>query len=207
MINAMLSEKNMLPLLLASTSPYRRALLEKLALPFSCAAPHTDETPRPGETAQALVCRLAEAKARALADAYPDHLIIGGDQVCVLNGQISGKPLSVERACAQLRAASGQRVTFYSGLSVLNSGNGECHTLCEPFHVHFRELSTAEIAAYVALEQPLQCGGSFMCEGAGILLFERLEGRDPNALIGLPLIALNTLLRRHGVNPLLVPRD
>ncbi|EKS7792428.1 septum formation inhibitor Maf [Edwardsiella piscicida] len=196
----------MLPLLLASTSPYRRALLEKLALPFICAAPHTDETPQPNETAQALVCRLAEAKARALAADYPAHLIIGSDQVCVLDGQITGKPLSHERACAQLRAASGQRITFYSGLSVLNSASGACHTLCEPFHVHFRSLSDAEIEAYVTLEQPLHCAGSFMCEGAGILLFDRLEGRDPNALIGLPLIALNTLLLRHGVNLLLAAR-
>ncbi len=193
----------MSPLVLASTSPFRRALLEKLALPFECAAPQADETPLPGESAHLLVQRLAYDKARSLAAQYPAHLIIGSDQVCVLNGNITGKPHTEENAHAQLRAASGQRITFYTGLCVLNSQTQQTETVCEPFHVHFRSLSEEEIRAYVALEQPLNCAGSFKSEGAGILLFEKLEGNDPNALVGLPLIALNALLRRHGMNALL----
>lgn len=193
----------MLPLILASTSPFRRALLEKLALPFQCAAPLADETPQAGESAQLLVQRLAYDKARSLAARYPAHLIIGSDQVCVLDGTITGKPHTAENACAQLRAASGKRVTFYTGLCVIDSATQRTETLCEPFHVHFRSLTEEEIRAYVALEQPLNCAGSFKSEGAGILLFNELEGRDPNALVGLPLIALNELLMRHGVNPLL----
>lgn len=193
----------MSPLVLASTSPFRRALLEKLALPFECAAPQADETPLPGESAHLLVQRLAYDKARSLAAQYPAHLIIGSDQVCVLNGNITGKPHTEENAHAQLRAASGQRITFYTGLCVLNSQTQQTETVCEPFHVHFRSLSEEEIRAYVALEQPLNCAGSFKSEGAGILLFEKLEGNDPNALVGLPLIALNALLRCHGMNALL----
>lgn len=193
----------MSPLVLASTSPFRRALLEKLALPFECAAPQADETPLPSESAHLLVQRLAYDKARSLAAQYPAHLIIGSDQVCVLNGNITGKPHTEENAHAQLRAASGQRITFYTGLCVLNSQTQQTETVCEPFHVHFRSLSEEEIRAYVALEQPLNCAGSFKSEGAGILLFEKLEGNDPNALVGLPLIALNALLRRHGMNALL----
>ncbi|MBW7983888.1 Maf family protein [Enterobacillus tribolii] len=193
----------MSPLVLASTSPFRRALLEKLALSFECAAPQADETPLPGESAHLLVQRLAYDKARSLAAQYPAHLIIGSDQVCVLNGNITGKPHTEENAHAQLRAASGQRITFYTGLCVLNSQTQQTETVCEPFHVHFRSLSEEEIRAYVALEQPLNCAGSFKSEGAGILLFEKLEGNDPNALVGLPLIALNALLLRHGMNALL----
>lgn len=189
-------------LLLASTSPYRKLLLEKLNLSFMTAAPQVDETPLPGEHAEALVLRLAVAKAQTLALAYPDHLIIGSDQVCVLNGEITGKPHSVENACAQLRKASGQCVTFYTGLALYNSHSKQLQTLCEPFHVHFRTLSDQEIASYVQREQPLNCAGSFKSEGLGIALFEKLEGRDPNALIGLPLIALLDMLRAEGLNPL-----
>ncbi|HFT7668749.1 TPA: nucleoside triphosphate pyrophosphatase [Serratia marcescens] len=189
-------------LLLASTSPYRKMLLEKLQLPFDCAAPQVDETPLPGESAEALVLRLATAKAQALALAYPEHLIIGSDQVCVIDGSITGKPHTEVNARAQLRQASGQAVTFYTGLALYNSRSEQLQALCEPFHVHFRALSEAEIAAYVRLEQPLNCAGSFKSEGLGIALFDRLEGRDPNALIGLPLIALLAMLRAEGINPL-----
>ncbi|WP_368927044.1 nucleoside triphosphate pyrophosphatase [Serratia marcescens] len=189
-------------LLLASTSPYRKMLLEKLQLPFDCAAPEVDETPLPGEGAEALVLRLAAAKAQALALAYPEHLIIGSDQVCVIDGSITGKPHTEENARAQLRQASGQPVTFYTGLALYNGRSKQLQALCEPFHVHFRALSEAEIAAYVRLEQPLNCAGSFKSEGLGIALFDRLEGRDPNALIGLPLIALLEMLRAEGINPL-----
>lgn len=189
-------------LLLASTSTYRKMLLEKLHLPFVCAAPQVDETPLVGESAEALVLRLATAKAQALAAAYPEHLIIGSDQVCVIEGKITGKPHTEENACAQLRQASGQKVTFYTGLALYNSRSRHLQVLCEPFHVHFRTLSEAEISAYVRLEQPLNCAGSFKSEGLGIALFDKLEGRDPNALIGLPLIALLEMLRAEGINPL-----
>ncbi|ENL8544984.1 septum formation inhibitor Maf [Serratia marcescens] len=189
-------------LLLASTSPYRKMLLEKLQLPFDCAAPQVDETPLPGESAEALVLRLATAKAQALALAYPEHLIIGSDQVCVIDGSITGKPHTEVNARAQLRQASGQAVTFYTGLALYNGRSKQLQALCEPFHVHFRALSEAEIAAYVRLEQPLNCAGSFKSEGLGIALFDRLEGRDPNTLIGLPLIALLEMLRAEGINPL-----
>ncbi|UIL51073.1 MULTISPECIES: Maf family protein [Pantoea] len=189
-------------ILLASTSPFRKALLDKLGLPFITAAPEVDETPQPGETAEVLVSRLAVAKAKALAQAYPDHWIIGSDQVCVLNGMITGKPHTVENARAQLRAASGNRITFYTGLALFHPASQQLMQCCEPFVVHFRDLSEAEIAAYIEKEQPLYCAGSFKSEGLGICLFDRLEGRDPNTLVGLPLIALNGMLRQAGINPL-----
>lgn len=190
-------------LLLASTSPWRRMLLEKLSLPFECAAPEVNETPLPGESARQLVTRLAQAKAQALASRFPQHLIIGSDQVCVLDGDITGKPRTEENAYRQLRKASGTIVTFYTGLALYNSANGHLQTECEPFDVHFRHLSDQEIEAYIRKENPLQCAGSFKSEGLGITLFERLEGRDPNSLVGLPLIALCQMLRREGFNPLL----
>ncbi|WP_130834711.1 Maf family protein [[Erwinia] mediterraneensis] len=190
-------------LLLASTSPFRQTLLQKLGLPFITAAPHVDETPLAQETAPELVQRLAVAKARALSEQYPHHWIIGSDQVCVLNGAITGKPHTPENACRQLRAASGQAVTFYTGLALWSAQHQRLMQCCEPFTVHFRMLSEEEISGYVAREQPLQCAGSFKSEGLGICLFDRLEGRDPNTLVGLPLIALNAMLREAGINPLL----
>lgn len=189
-------------ILLASTSPFRQALLRKLGLPFITAAPEVDESPQPGENAEALVIRLAVAKAQALAETYPRHWIIGSDQVCVLDGAIAGKPHTAENARAQLRAASGQAITFYTGLALFHPASGRLLQCCEPFVVHFRTLSDAEIAGYVEKEQPLQCAGSFKSEGLGICLFDRLEGRDPNTLVGLPLIALNGMLQQAGINPL-----
>lgn len=193
----------MKPIVLASTSPFRRSLLEKLGLPFITAAPQVDETPRTGEDARQLVTRLAQAKAQALKEHYPAHLIIGSDQVCVLNNQIAGKPHTEENAVQQLLQARGTIVTFYTGLALYNSQNGQLQTLCEPFDVHFRHLSEEEIRRYVQKEQPLQCAGSFKSEGLGITLFNRLEGKDPNTLIGLPLISLCEMLRNEGCNPLL----
>ncbi|MEO3989036.1 Maf family protein [Pseudocitrobacter cyperus] len=190
-------------LILASTSPYRRMLLEKLAIPFTCAAPEVDELPLPAETPRHLVLRLAQAKAQALAERFPHHLIIGSDQVCVLDGEITGKPHTEENARRQLKKASGNIVTFYTGLALYNSVNGQLQTECEPFDVHFRHLTEQEINQYVQKESPLNCAGSFKSEGLGIALFERLEGRDPNTLIGLPLIALCQMLRREGFNPLM----
>jgi len=189
-------------LLLASTSPFRQALLGKLGLPFMTAAPEVDETPRAGEAADALVTRLAVAKAQALAADYPDSWIIGSDQVCLLDGAITGKPHTPDRAFAQLRQASGNAITFYTGLALYQPRSGTLMQCCEPFVVHFRDLSDEEIRAYIEKEQPLQCAGSFKSEGLGICLFERLEGRDPNTLVGLPLIALSGMLRAVGINPL-----
>lgn len=189
-------------ILLASTSPFRQALLHKLGLPFITAAPEVDESPQPDETAEALVIRLAVAKAQALAKTYPRHWIIGSDQVCVLDGAIAGKPHTAENARAQLRAASGKAITFYTGLALFHPVSGTLLHCCEPFMVHFRTLTDAEISGYVEKEQPLQCAGSFKSEGLGICLFDRLEGRDPNTLVGLPLIALNEMLQQAGINPL-----
>lgn len=190
-------------LILASTSPYRKMLLDKLGLPFECAAPEVDELALPGETPRSLVLRLAQAKAQALAARYPNHLIIGSDQVCVLDGEITGKPHTEENARLQLKKASGNVVTFYTGLALYNSANGQLQTECEPFDVHFRHLSEQEINVYIRKESPLNCAGSFKSEGLGIALFDRLEGRDPNTLVGLPLIALCKMLRREEFNPLL----
>lgn len=192
----------MFQIVLASTSPYRKTLLEKLGLPFVCANPAVDETPQAQEDARTLVARLAQEKARALAATYPQHLIIGGDQVCVLDGAITGKPLTPDNAARQLRQASGRCVCFYTGLALLNSASGVMQSVVEPFEVHFRTLSEDEIAAYLAREQPWNCAGSFKSEGLGISLFDKLVGRDPNTLVGLPLIALCDMLRREGVNPL-----
>lgn len=190
-------------ILLASTSAYRRTLLEKLNLPFSCAAPNIDESAHLNESPELLVKRLAEAKAQMLRHAHPNHLIIGSDQVCVIEGNITGKPHTFENAQRQLRNASGKIVTFYTGLSLLDTRTQEAATICELFEVSFRELTDEEIDNYLAIEQPYDCAGSFKCEGLGISLFSQLNGRDPNTLIGLPLIALLELLRAKGVNPLL----
>lgn len=187
------------PLILASTSRYRKALLEKLGLPFQCASPEVDETPMPGELAEPLVARLAHAKAKAIASRFDQGLIIGSDQVCVCDGRILGKPGTIDNAVAQLMAAQGRSVTFYTGLCVLDAASGRAEQLVEPFTVHFRSLDEAAIRRYVKAEMPLDCAGSFKCEGMGIMLFKGLEGRDPNALIGLPLIGLIELLERHGL--------
>ncbi|MFM5192890.1 Maf family protein [Aeromonas media] len=186
-------------LILASTSRYRKALLEKLGQPFLCASPEIDETPLPGEPAEALVSRLAHAKASAITRQHDQGLIIGSDQVCVCDGRILGKPGTVDNAVAQLMMAQGKSVTFYTGLCVLNAANGRVEQLVEPFTVHFRSLDEAALRRYVKAELPLDCAGSFKCEGMGIVLFKALEGRDPNALIGLPLIGLIELLARHGI--------
>ncbi|MGM3176147.1 Maf family protein [Dickeya lacustris] len=193
----------MFPLVLASTSAYRQSLLQKFGLPFHCARPDADETPIDGEHACELVQRLATNKARSLVTDYPSHLIVGSDQVCVLAGHIAGKPHTRENAIRQLSLASGHCVTFYTGLALLNSATGRLQCIVEPFDVYFRTLSAAEIAHYVDTDQPFDCAGSFKSEGLGITLFDKLVGRDPNTLVGLPLIALLELLRNEGVNPLI----
>ncbi|OAT25247.1 Maf/YceF/YhdE family protein [Buttiauxella ferragutiae ATCC 51602] len=194
----------MTQIVLASTSPYRRELLEKLGIPFTTASPQVDETPISGENARQLVVRLAQAKAQALSKEYPNHLIIGSDQVCVLEGKIVGKPHTEEKAVEQLLTARNSIVTFYTGLALYNSASGNLQVICEPFDVHFRHLSEQEIRNYVRKEQPLQCAGSFKSEGLGITLFDRLSGKDPNTLVGLPLISLCEMLNNEGCNPLLI---
>ncbi len=189
-------------IILASTSEYRQTLLKKLGLPFLAAAPNIDESPILNESAQALVTRLSQGKATALALQYPQHLIIGSDQVCVINEKIVGKPHSFDNAFKQLKAASGNKVTFYTGLCLLDTETGQFNIQCELFDVYFRQLSDVEITHYLHKEEPYQCAGSFKSEGLGIALFERLDGRDPNTLIGLPIILLLNMLRQHGVNPL-----
>ncbi|WP_313740044.1 nucleoside triphosphate pyrophosphatase [Pseudomonas sp.] len=189
----------MLPLLLASSSPYRRELLQRLRLPFTCASPDLDERRLDQEPAAALVQRLAQAKARTLADSHPNHLIIGSDQVAVLGEQILGKPHTVERACEQLLAASGRSVTFLTGLALLNSATGHCQVDCIAFTVTFRTLDRARIERYVEAERPLDCAGSFKAEGLGISLFQRMQGDDPTSLIGLPLIRLVDMLLAEQV--------
>lgn len=191
------------PLLLASSSPYRRQLLERLGLPFQAASPHVDETPVMNESAEQLAVRLALKKAEALAGDYPDHWIIGSDQVaCLEDGTLLNKPQTHERAVQQLKHSSGQRVSFLTGLVLLDSSTGERQSHCERFHAHFRELDADEIDNYLRTETPYDCAGSFKMEGLGIALFNRLEGHDPNSLIGLPLIALTGMLRNWGLNPL-----
>ncbi len=188
----------MLPIILASGSPYRRRLLEQLGLAFEWASPDTDETALPAETPEMLVQRLAHAKAKALALRYPQHLIIGSDQAASFDSRILGKPGHIDNARRQLQACRGQRVEFVTGLCLLNSHTKQHDTVVERFSVVFRDLTDEQIERYLEREQPFDCAGSFKVEGLGIALFERLEGDDPNALIGLPLIRLVTLLERAG---------
>lgn len=187
------------PIVLASSSKYRQELLQKLQIPFVSASPEVDEAPYPGENAEQLVKRLAQAKAKALAAQFNHHLIIGSDQVCTIDGEIIGKPHSVENARMQLRRASGKTVRFVTGLALYNSQTDEMRALVEPFDVTFRTLTDELIQRYIKLESPLDCAGSFKSEGTGIVLFESLNGRDPNTLVGLPLIALTRLLEQAGV--------
>jgi MAF protein len=191
-------------LVLASSSPWRRELLQRLGLNFSCASPNIDESSASGEAPQELALRLARQKTEALAEQYPHHWIIGSDQVaCLANGELLDKPGTHSNAVSQLTRSSGQQVSFYTGLYLLDSSNGASQQHCEPFHVQFRSLSLAEIEAYLRREQPYQCAGAFMMESLGITLFDSLQGQDPNALIGLPLIALNRMLINWHCNPLL----
>ena len=185
-------------LVLASTSPYRKALLEKLHLQFDIAAPATDESALPGESPEQLVARLAQAKAKAVATHYPNALIIGSDQVAVLDGKIVGKPGNHDNAVNQLSRASGKRVTFLTGLCLYNATSQRAQVEVVPFSVIFRQLTASQIEHYLQREQPYNCAGSFKSEGLGIALFERLEGDDPNTLIGLPLIRLIHMLENEG---------
>lgn len=190
-------------LVLASTSPFRRELLAKVVREFDVAAPEVDETPQLNESPLALVERLAIAKAKALANKFPQHVLIGSDQVAVVEGTILGKPGTEANAIKQLQAMRGKTVTFLTGLAVYDSSQQRLQSCVEPFEVQFRDISDAEIIAYVKREQPLNCAGSFKSEALGISLFAALRGDDPNTLVGLPLIRLLAMLRSWGINPLL----
>ncbi len=186
-------------LVLASTSAYRKMLLERLQTPFITVRPDVDETPLPGEAPPATAERLAREKALAVAADHPGALIIGSDQVACLGDDIFGKPGTAERAIAQLHRMSGQTVLFHTALALVNTRSG--HVRCEgvPTLVRFRRLDDAEIRRYVDKERPLDCAGSAKSEGLGISLLEALSGDDPTALVGLPLIALSRMLRAEGV--------
>lgn len=188
-------------IVLASGSPHRRALLERLQLPFGIESPDVDETPRPGETGSGLAARLALAKARAVAARHPqaELLVIGSDQVAERDGILSGKPGDRAANIEQLRACSGRSLDFHTGLALVETATGIEHVHVEPFRVRFRPLDDALIEAYVDAEQPFDAAGGFHCEGLGIVLFEALEGRDPNSLVGLPLIALVDALAGFGI--------
>ncbi|NOH25461.1 Maf family protein [Vibrio europaeus] len=188
-------------LVLASTSPYRKQLLNKLAIEFETASPAFDETPLENEAPIELVKRLAQGKAESCSVSQPS-IIIGSDQVCVINGNIIGKPHTRDKAIEQLCAQSGQSIQFYTGLALHNTHTGLTDIKVDTFTVHFRALSKKQIENYVDKEQPFYCAGSFKSEGLGIALFERLEGKDPNTLVGLPLIDLIDMLAAQGVEVL-----
>jgi len=185
-------------LVLASTSPFRKEILTKLGLCFNTASPEIDESPLPNEMPEQLVVRLAEKKACAVANSYPDNLIIGSDQVAVIDGEILGKPLTHERAVEQLSNASGKTVRFYTGLCLYNSATDVSQIEAVPFDVVFRELTTSQIENYLIAEKPYNCAGSFKSEALGIALFEKLLGDDPNTLMGLPLIRLVAMLENEN---------
>lgn len=182
-------------LVLASTSPFRRELLARLGLPFETANPAVDETELPDESPEAMALRLSEAKARAVANIFPEALIVGSDQVACLDGQIFGKPGCHENAVKQLRTMRGRSVNFFTGLCLLNAKTGQAHMRGVSTLVTFRELADREIENYLCREQPYNCAGSAKSEGLGIAIIAKIEGDDPNALIGLPLIALCDLLK------------
>ena len=190
---------NSQPLVLASTSIYRSQLLSTLQIPFQTAAPDVDETPLPGESAEQTSWRLSRIKAEVVAKRFPDALIIGSDQVALLDGQQIGKPLIHDNAVLQLSAMRGKTVTFYTALSLLNAANSEMQTDVAITKVSFRDLSDEQIERYLKKEQPYHCAGSAKSEGLGIALISSIRGDDPNALIGLPLILLVSMLEKQGV--------
>jgi len=189
-------------IILASTSPYRRHLLQRLQIPFSCLAPQADESPLQEEQPADLAARLAVAKARSLGADHPNALIIGSDQVASIDGCLMGKPGTHAAAVAQLRASSGREVRFHTAIALVCNARELEWFHVEPTSVHFRELSEQAIEGYLRREQPYDCAGSFKCEGLGIALFTRLQGNDPTSLEGLPLIALSGLLARAGIDVL-----
>ncbi len=187
-------------LILASSSEYRRELLLKLQIPFSNVSPHVDETPLEGEKPQQTALRLAQEKARKVGSDYPHALVIGCDQVATLDGEQLGKPLNHTNATKQLQKMRGREVTFHSALCLYNAATGNMQAEVVPYVVRFRQLTDEQIENYLTKEQPYHCAGSAKSEGLGIALIERMLGEDPNALIGLPLIKLVTMLQNENVN-------
>lgn len=185
-------------LVLASTSPYRRELLARLRLPFEVASPDIDETPLPGEAPEHTALRLAQAKAVAVADRVGKALVLGSDQVAEVDGQRLDKPGSHERAMRQLTSLSGRSAVFHTAVALVNSATGRTQSRVVPTRVHFRPLSAPQIQAYLDKEQPYDCAGSAKSEGLGIALIQSIEGDDPTALIGLPLIAVTDMLAAEG---------
>ena len=185
---------------LGSTSSYRRSLLERLRIPFETASPQVTEERLPGETPQALAERLARSKAAEVAARYPDALVIGSDQSAGVGDRILGKPGSHERAAEQLAALSGQSVVFHTGMCLIDTASGREWVTVVPYTVHMRELDPDEIERYLRLDRPYDCSGSFKSEGLGVSLFRAMEGDDPSALVGLPLIRLCAWLREAGVH-------
>ncbi|ARU31636.1 septum formation inhibitor Maf [Sulfuriferula sp. AH1] len=190
-------------LVLASTSPYRRELLAKLQVNFEVAAPEVDETPLPDETPAAAALRLSALKAKAVADRFPNALIIGSDQVATLNGMHIGKPGTHDKAVAQLRLMRGQQIVFHTALSLYNSATGRLQSDIIPTTVQIRPLTDTQIEHYLRKDQPYNCAGSARSEALGIAIMEKMEGSDPNALIGLPLIALTQMLMHENWDVLL----
>lgn len=188
----------MMKLILASTSPFRKTILEKLGITFETASPDVDETALANESPQTLVERLSIAKAKAVADTTKNALVIGSDQVAVIDGKILGKPHTHENAVQQLKTASGKTVTFYTGLCLYNSATHQYQSEVVPFNVVFRNLTDSQIENYLRKEEPYNCAGSFKSEALGIVLFERLEGEDPNTIMGLPLIRLVKMLEKEN---------
>lgn len=186
-------------IVLASSSPYRRTLLARLGLQFSCVAPEIDERPLRDEAPHSTAGRLAQAKARSAGSRADDALVIGSDQVAVMDGRRLGKPGSREANVAQLLAASGRWVDFLTGVCLLNTSSDTCQLEVVEYSVEFRNLRRSEIECYVDREQPFDCAGGFKAEGLGIVLFRRMRGDDPSALIGLPLIRLSRMLEKEGV--------
>lgn len=191
-----------LSLVLASSSRYRRQLLQKLGIEFIWASPDIDETPGNHEPPEQLALRLAQQKATALATTFPEHLIIGSDQIATLNNQIIGKPHTHEAAANQLKSFSGREVVFLTSLCLHNSKTLHSQLALDKYTVKFRQLSEEQIERYLRKEEPYDCAGSFKSEGMGICLFEKMEGKDPNTLIGLPLIELVSMLINEGMGPL-----
>lgn len=186
-------------LVLASSSKYRRLLLQRLGVPFEAVAPDIDEAPHPGEDAASLTMRLAAAKAQAVAGRRPGTIVVASDQVAAEGGRILGKPGDEAGAVAMLESVSGRCVAFLTSLVVTGAKGGPAHRHVDETRVFFRRLGKEEIRRYVALERPLDCAGAIKSEGRGVLLFERVETQDPTALIGLPLIRLGAMLRAEGV--------
>lgn len=186
-------------IILASSSPYRRQLLNRLHLDYECHSPSIDESVNPGEQARDYVCRLAQAKAQSIAQSYPQAVVIGSDQCALLDGEILGKPGSHARALEQLRRAQGKTVVFHTAVCVLDLERGYCAVEDVPFEVEFRNLTDKQLEHYLEVEQPYDCAGSFKAEGYGVCLFSALRGDDPSALIGLPLLRLTAMLEQAGI--------